>query len=43
MTLEQCRASVSGIGGFCTANNFYDGRPVTTPGEVVQRSRRPRH
>jgi hypothetical protein len=29
MTLQQCRASVSGIGGFCTHNNFYDGRPVT--------------
>ena len=32
MTIEQCRASVSGLGGFCRPNTFYDGRPVTTPG-----------
>jgi hypothetical protein len=24
LTLEQCRASVSGIGGFCVANQFYN-------------------
>jgi hypothetical protein len=30
MTLEQCSATVSGNGGFCTRNNFYDGRPVTS-------------
>jgi hypothetical protein len=34
MTIGQCQATVSGIGGFCTPNNFYDGRPVTTPGEA---------
>jgi hypothetical protein len=34
MTIEQCRAAVSGNGGFCTPNNFYDGRPVTVPGEA---------
>jgi len=27
MTLEQCQAAVSGTGGFCTPNPFYDGRP----------------
>jgi hypothetical protein len=27
VTLEQCRATVSGIGGFCTENLFYDGVP----------------
>lgn len=30
-TLEQCRATVSGIGGFCERNSFYTGpaeRPV---------------
>ena len=32
MTPEQCRAAVSGFNGFCTPNNFYDGRPVTMPG-----------
>ena len=31
MTIEQCRAAVSGVGGFCAPNNFYDGRPVVTP------------
>lgn len=44
LTLQQCQASVSGVGGFCTHNNFYDGRPVTTPGDVVRSSRkRPAH
>ena len=25
MTIEQCRAAVSGTGGFCTPNGFYTG------------------
>ena len=33
VTLEQCRAAISGNGGFCEPNTFYDGRPVVTPGE----------
>jgi hypothetical protein len=40
MTLQQCQASVSGNGGFCTHNNFYDGRPVTTPEDTVRSSRK---
>lgn len=28
LTLEQCRAAISGNGGFCDPNTFYDGRPV---------------
>jgi len=40
ITLEQCRAAVSGNGGFCAPNNFYDGRPVTTPGEFVDRGKK---
>jgi hypothetical protein len=40
MTLEQCRANVSGIGGFCTPNPFYDGRPIGTPGEAAPRTKR---
>lgn len=24
-TLEQCRAAISGLGGFCQPNNFYTG------------------
>ena len=39
MTLQQCQASVSGIGGFCTHNNFYDGRPVT-PEDAVRPCRK---
>jgi hypothetical protein len=31
LTLEQCRAAISGMGGFCTPNPFYDGHPVVTP------------
>lgn len=39
-TLEQCRATVSGAGGFCQPNGFYDGRPVTTPGSAPASRRR---
>jgi hypothetical protein len=44
VTLEQCRATISGLGGFCTENNFYDGKPVVTPEEraAVQRVKRAR-
>ena len=28
MTIEQCRASVSGLGGFCRPNSLYDGKPI---------------
>ena len=28
MTLEQCRATVSGVGGLCVLNPFYDGVPI---------------
>jgi hypothetical protein len=28
VTLEQCRATVSGTGGTCSLNPFYDGRPA---------------
>jgi len=38
MTLEQCRAAISGNGGFCTPNNFYNGAPVTTGEEVTRRN-----
>ena len=27
LTIEQCRATVSGIGGFCEPNQFYNPRP----------------
>ena len=28
ITLEQCRATVSGVGGYCRPNAFYDGLPI---------------
>ena len=28
MTIEQCRATVSGVGGYCSPNPFYTGAPV---------------
>ena len=42
VTYEQCRASVSGVGGFCRVNGFYDGLPVRTPedGLVLRRKYR---
>jgi len=43
VTIEQCRAAVSGVGGFCEPNQFYDGRAVMTPEErQPARSRRTR-
>jgi hypothetical protein len=38
ITIEQCQAAISGMRGYCTANNFYDGRPVTTPEDGVRRT-----
>jgi hypothetical protein len=33
LTIEQCRANVSGIGGFCAPNQFYNpGKPSNTLG-----------
>jgi hypothetical protein len=36
-TLEQCRATVSGVGGFCSPNPFYTG------GSSTPRRARPRY
>ena len=30
LTIEQCRASVSGIGGFCVPNQFYNPQRTAT-------------
>ena len=43
ITLEQCREAISGMGGFCVPNQFYDGRPVVTPEDGPPRGRRSRH
>ena len=40
VTYEQCRAALSGNGGFCNPNTFYDGRPVMTPDDSVARYRK---
>ena len=36
-TLQQCQAAVSGNGGFCEPNGFYDGRPVGSPDDRGRR------
>jgi len=40
VSLDQCRAALSGMGGFCQPNNFYDGRPVFAADDSVRRTRR---
>jgi hypothetical protein len=40
VTWEQCMATVSGVGGFCAPNNFYDGLPVRTPDDGFAPRRR---
>ena len=40
LTLDQCRASVSGIGGFCKESPWYDGLPVSTDGAVATQPRK---
>lgn len=42
MTLQQCQAAASGVGGICRPNPFYDGRPVTGPGEPTSQGKRSR-
>ena len=39
VTLQQCQATVSGIGGFCEPNQFYTGPQRSTTGSA----RRHRH
>jgi len=43
ITLEQCRWAISGNGGCCVLNPFYDGRPVVMPEDGVRVKRRPRN
>jgi len=42
LTLDQCRTAISGMGGFCQPNNFYDGRPVLAAEGSLRRGRRAR-
>ena len=44
LTLEQCRAAVSGAGGFCAANPFYNGRPDGSgPAPARAKTQQPRN
>ena len=40
LTIEQCRAAVSGLGGFCKESAWYDGRPVSTDGLLPKQPRK---
>jgi hypothetical protein len=40
VTLEQCRATVSGLGGFCKESPWYDGLPVVTDGSAPRPHRK---
>lgn len=31
MTIEQCRWAISGVGGYCAPNPFFDGTPIGQP------------
>lgn len=37
VTIEQCRATVSGIGGFCNPNPFYTG-PAERPAKRARKN-----
>jgi Protein of unknown function (DUF3551) len=37
ITLEQCRTTLSGMGGFCVPNQFYDGKPYDQAQPVRRR------
>ena len=36
-TLDQCRAAISGNGGFCRQNPYYTGAPEGLPGRAKPR------
>ncbi len=38
LTLEQCRATVSGIGGFCEHNQFYNPRSGARANAIAPRT-----
>jgi hypothetical protein len=37
LTLEQCRITIHGMGGWCVPNHFYDGRPYDQAQPVRRR------
>jgi Protein of unknown function (DUF3551) len=38
MTLQQCQATVSGVGGYCTQNSYYTGPAVKSQQQQQQQS-----
>jgi hypothetical protein len=42
LTMQQCQQAISGVGGFCRENGFYDGRAIST-GEAAPRQPRRKH
>ena len=38
VTIEQCRATISGVGGSCVENQFYTG-PETRPAQGTRKQR----
>ena len=40
VTLEQCRATVSGMGGFCEPNQFYSGPDEAKPKKIKRAQQR---
>jgi len=38
MTLDQCRSAISGVGGRCAPNPFYDGLPLDRPSPRARRN-----
>jgi hypothetical protein len=43
VTLQQCREAVSGVGGYCRENGFYDGRPVSADDRSQRQQKTKRH
>ena len=42
LTFQQCMWSVSGRGGFCRENIYYDGKPYVTPEPVPRAKKQPK-
>ncbi len=43
LTLQQCQATISGVGGWCMRNGFYTGQPVTTDAGARRTKKREPH
>jgi hypothetical protein len=43
LTIEQCQAAISGVGGYCTPNQFYSGPVYGGPYPSERRAQKHRH